>query len=181
MFDCIGEFSRPQERIEKSAFFVVYYFERRRYNILIINIIIIFKKYFFMSKHLHFHEIEAGADNSRAMEPETIQKNGASPKSHTSRGNFLIKACFVVLLAGITLLFINSCTSISAQSSGSKSERWEYKVYYYRVYSSLSDENMRKELNVKLNEFGAESWELVSSGTSNAGSLDYFIFKRRLP
>ena len=40
-----------------------------------------------MSKNLNFHEIEAGADNSRAMEPETISKNGASPKSHRSRGN----------------------------------------------------------------------------------------------
>jgi len=36
------------------------------------------------------YEIVAGADNSRAVEPETIQKNGASPKSHTSRRNFLM-------------------------------------------------------------------------------------------
>ena len=41
-----------------------------------------------MSDNLYFHEIVAGADGSRAMESETIQKNGASPKSHTSRGNF---------------------------------------------------------------------------------------------
>ena len=34
-----------------------------------------------MSKNLNFYEIVAGADNSRAMEPETIQKNEASPKS----------------------------------------------------------------------------------------------------
>ena len=137
-----------------------------------------------MSKHLHFYEIVAGADNSRAMESETIQKNGASPKSLMSRENFLIKTCFVILLAGITLLFINSCTSISAQSPGSKSEKWEYKVYYYRNGGSLYGENEQKELNVKLNEFGAESWEIVSSGTSGNstyGYLDLFIFKRRLP
>ena len=30
------------------------------------------------------------ANNSEAMETETIQKNGASLKSHTSRGNNLI-------------------------------------------------------------------------------------------
>ena len=40
-----------------------------------------------MSKHLHFYEIEAGADNSRAMESRDHFKNGASPKSHMSRGN----------------------------------------------------------------------------------------------
>ena len=44
----------------------------------------------FMSNNLNFHEIVAGADNSRAMEAETIQKNGASPKSQTSRGNITI-------------------------------------------------------------------------------------------
>jgi len=30
------------------------------------------------------------------MDPETILKNGASPKSQMSRGNFLRKACFVL-------------------------------------------------------------------------------------
>ena len=54
-----------------------------------------------MSKHLHFYEIEAGADNSRAMESETIQKNGASPKSLMSRGNFLRKVCLGLLAASI--------------------------------------------------------------------------------
>ena len=53
-----------------------------------------------MSKHLHFYEIVAGADNSRAMESETIQKNGASPKSHTSRGNLIYLMTVVLLLIG---------------------------------------------------------------------------------
>jgi len=39
-----------------------------------------------MSNNLNFYEIVAGADHSRAMETETIQKNEASPKSHTSTG-----------------------------------------------------------------------------------------------
>ncbi|MDR0560441.1 MAG: hypothetical protein LBG92_09730 [Prevotellaceae bacterium] len=32
------------------------------------------------------------AHNSGAMETETIQKNGARPKSQTSRGNFGVKS-----------------------------------------------------------------------------------------
>jgi len=57
-----------------------------------------------MSKHLHFHEIVAGADNSRAMESETILKNEASPKSHTSRGNIQQR---------IFLFFAFVCVSIA--------------------------------------------------------------------
>jgi len=54
-----------------------------------------------MRKNLNFYEIEAGADNSRAMETETIQKNGASPKSHTSRWNLIkILPFFVILYFG---------------------------------------------------------------------------------
>jgi uncharacterized protein (TIGR02145 family) len=44
----------------------------------------------------------------RAMETETIQKNGASPKSHTSRGkfsNFIRKLFFILLL----LILFNAC------------------------------------------------------------------------
>jgi len=55
-----------------------------------------------MSKHLHFYEIVAGADNSRAMESDTIQKNGASPKSHTSRGNFLKLVVLLFVLCAAT-------------------------------------------------------------------------------
>jgi len=54
-----------------------------------------------MRKNLNFYEIVAGADNSRAMETETIQKNGASPKSHTSRWNLIkIFPFFVILYFG---------------------------------------------------------------------------------
>jgi len=42
---------------------------------------------------------------SGAMEAETIS-NGRNPKSHTSRGNFFIKACFALLAMG---LFFSSC------------------------------------------------------------------------
>jgi len=35
----------------------------------------------------------------RVMEPETISKNGASSKSQTSRGNFLIKSAIIFIMA----------------------------------------------------------------------------------
>ena len=44
-------------------------------------------------------------NSNSKMETETIQKNGASLKSHTSRGNFLRKVCFALLIAGIGLCF----------------------------------------------------------------------------
>jgi len=50
-----------------------------------------------MSKHLHFYEIVAGADDGRAMESgdhsrllSVAEINGASPKSQTGRGNSLM-------------------------------------------------------------------------------------------
>ena len=57
-----------------------------------------------MSENLHFHEIEAGADNSRAMETDTIQKNGASPKSLMSRWKFPF-----TLLILIAIIFFSAC------------------------------------------------------------------------
>ena len=117
---------------------------------------------------------------SRVMEPETISKNGASSKSQTSRGNFLKKACFGLLTAGIIFFSVNAYTGDSAQSSGSntQSERWEYKMLeldnvYKRKFPS-------KE--AALNDLGAEGWELVS--VTQTGSSHYqclYIFKRRLP
>ena len=44
----------------------------------------------------------------RVMEPETIDKNGASSKSHTSRANFFKKVCFALLL-------VTSYFSVNAQ------------------------------------------------------------------
>ena len=38
--------------------------------------------------------------SSQAMESETIKKNEASPKSHTSRRNLFIKVCFAFLVMG---------------------------------------------------------------------------------
>jgi hypothetical protein len=49
-----------------------------------------------------FKKIEnsvAGANSCCAMEPETISKNGASLKSHTSRVLFCLSVCIILLLA----------------------------------------------------------------------------------
>jgi len=51
-----------------------------------------------------FKTSEAAANHGGAMEPETISKNGASLKSHTSRGNFKY-----VMLAALLLVF-SSCS-----------------------------------------------------------------------
>ena len=72
-----------------------------------------------MSKNLHFYEIVAGADNSRAMEADTIQKNGASPKSHTSRGNFFKSAVHFAAKGQILILAVLGtimCSNLFAQT-----------------------------------------------------------------
>ena len=40
------------------------------------------------------------------MEPETISKNGTNPKSQTSRGHILRKACYAVIIAVLSLTFM---------------------------------------------------------------------------
>ena len=47
-----------------------------------------------------------------AMEAETISKNAARLKSHTSRGNFYSKCGIVIVIViGLIMLFINSCVT----------------------------------------------------------------------
>ena len=50
--------------------------------------------------------------NSGAMETDTISQNGRSSKSQMSRGNFLLKACFGLLLVSI----FSGCASIVTKS-----------------------------------------------------------------
>jgi hypothetical protein len=45
-----------------------------------------------------FKQKVADANNCNAMERETISKNRACPKSHTSKGNFMLKPLLFVLL-----------------------------------------------------------------------------------
>jgi hypothetical protein len=63
----------------------------------------------------------AAAIQRGAMETETIQKNGASLKSLMSRENFLKKACFTLLAAGVIFLFATACSSTNANSSSTVS------------------------------------------------------------
>jgi len=137
-----------------------------------------------MSK-MNFYEIVAGADNSRAMDPDTIQKNGASLKSLMSKINNFGKMCFALLAASIILFSINSCTNANVQSSNSKSEQWEYKVVggneWFRRDRYIVE---RKYESVKeeLDSLGKEGWELVSVyGDLFFYEETMFTFKRRLP
>ncbi|MCL2041918.1 MAG: Ig-like domain-containing protein [Bacteroidales bacterium] len=56
-----------------------------------------------MSTHINVHETVAGVGNSRAMESETIQKNGVSPKNHRSRGNFTILKYALLFIACLVI------------------------------------------------------------------------------
>ena len=85
------------------------------------------------------------------------------------------------VIAFITVIGL-STTSCSGGGGGLGTAKWEYKVYYndnYRLYY----EKAQEEFTIKLNELGAEGWELVSSGSSgrsNYTESDVFIFKRKL-
>ena len=56
-----------------------------------------------------FKSREAAVSQNRAMEPETILKNGASSKSQTSREKFL-RRCFSILALVVLFFFINACS-----------------------------------------------------------------------
>jgi len=57
-----------------------------------------------MSNNLYFNEIVAGAGDGRAMETETIQKNGAGLKNRMGRGNFIVflVATIIAVMTGLT-------------------------------------------------------------------------------
>jgi len=61
----------------------------------------------------------ANTNTNRVMEPETISKNGASLKSQTSRGNFIL---FAVLAIIAGLLTFNSCAEEEQQQEPAKLE-----------------------------------------------------------
>ena len=129
----------------------------------------------------------AVANFSGAMVAETISKHGRSSKSHKSRGNIIRKACFALLTASIIVLSINSCTGIN-QSSGSKSERWEYTVLHFNhnsKYRTLGYQNNWFDGGEEMiQRLGQEGWELVSVGSTGSGAdsfNDRLYFKRRLP
>ena len=59
----------------------------------------------------------AAATQSRAMEPETISKNRASLKSHTSRRNSLRKTYSALFFAIIATFVLSSCSSLQRTTS----------------------------------------------------------------
>ena len=62
-----------------------------------------------------FKTSEAAANHGGAMEPEAISKNGASLKSHTSRGNQKYLRVTVILMTAV--FFFSSCASIVSKSA----------------------------------------------------------------
>ena len=98
---------------------------------------------------------------SGVMEAETISKNGASSKSHTSRGNILRKTSFALFAIGLMIcgLLFTSCGSRGGSSgSGSPSSAVKNALNAYlkkdaetvfKYYYNLSDyqkESLRQEL-----------------------------------
>ena len=70
-----------------------------------------------MKKFSFFSGVMEAVNHSKnsAMEADTISKHGRISKSHTSRGNFLSKACFV-LLAGF--IVFNGCDKDNNDNGG---------------------------------------------------------------
>jgi len=70
-------------------------------------------------------------------------------------------------------------TSCGGSVGGFSNAKWEYKVFDHNT-----GEGSFEELNKKLNELGAEGWELVSSGTCKISggyhSSNVLYLKRKL-
>ncbi|MDR2384159.1 MAG: hypothetical protein LBD80_00655 [Tannerella sp.] len=130
-----------------------------------------------------FQEIRKNSsvdESFNTMEPETIQKNGASPKSHTSRRNFralfFLSALLVLLAGGFTFFSCNDedgnsdgeITSLSAPSNVSASQSGSFVsiswnnvsgATYYEIYrSSSSGPNSSYEKISDGEENYAEDW-----------------------
>jgi len=122
----------------------------------------------------------AVANHGEAMGAETISKNGECLQNQRSRGNFLRKVCFGLLVATIVALGmgLSACGNTNAQqrSSANAPERWEYMVI---ANSPDADDWTRNELTQELNKLGTQGWELVSFG-GRPNSSHQYIFKRRL-
>jgi hypothetical protein len=122
--------------------------------------------------------VTAVANQSGAMEADTISKNGRSLKSHTSRGN--ISICMLVLLFVISFgVGLSACTESRAQSGSNTkvSVRWEYKILQEGYYTNDKNGN---ELEPLFNELGQDGWEYTGSiGSPNGPRAHHF--KRRLP
>ena len=128
-----------------------------------------------MSKHLHFYEIVAGADNSRAMESETIQKNGASPKSHMSRGNFGRKICLTLFASSVMIcgLLFTGCsgggTPSSVVSKAMEALIKKDAETVFKYYYNLSD-YQKKELRDGLSR--DSDYDLVKFGIQDERIFD---------
>ena len=117
-----------------------------------------------MSNNLNFYEIVAGADNSRAMESETIQKNGAGPKSHTSRGNFL-KPKKLLMLAFVMLLSVAGAWAQHVDGGTTGPLTWELTGTGNNLTLTISGEGAMPdyEWNSEWNNYSAPWYSYRSS------------------
>ena len=115
----------------------------------------------------------AAANQSGAMEAETISKNGRSLKSLMSKVNILkfVLALFVVVSLGVGL---SACDNATSQSSNSNaSVRWEYKV--------VDIGGLYEQREAAFNELGKDGWEYIGFSSTGNGYSNGQVFKRRLP
>jgi hypothetical protein len=122
----------------------------------------------------------ASANSCVAMETETIQKNGASPKSHTSRRNFLFRG--LLLLMALCVGF-SSCSKDDEGGDGSIVGLWTF--VNITVDAQHPDNDMVEEAKGKLAlgslflirstiEFKADkSWIFSVMGQSTGGTYSH--------
>jgi len=138
-----------------------------------------------MSRLSVFTAETAMANCSEATRADTINKR--SMKNLMSRGNFLGKVFFGLLVSTIVLsigMGFSSCTKVDAQnpnnSNGQQSgnsnapERWEYKM----IRLSGSEKSLEENTNT-VNNLGNDGWELVSAGHVGNSADFLFTFKRK--
>jgi len=80
-----------------------------------------------------------------------------------------------VIAIVLILIVILSTTACSSGNNGTESGRWEYSV----IPMWVSGRDDAEKAVGKLNELGAEGWELVSDSTNSSNHI--FVLKRKLP
>ena len=99
------------------------------------------------------------------------------------------RAFYSVLAAAILAVMVAACGGSGSVVSvgGSSNAKWEYMVFSQntgtsRAYVDETDKSYNDVLNQKLNELGAQGWELVSSSLQSGQYTDehIVILKRKL-
>ena len=94
-------------------------------------------------KRLIFKSSKAGANQSGAMEAETISKHGRNPKSQMSRGNIKIFALAVLIVAG--LFAVKSCKRDKDEGEGGVSREIIDLVNSVKVFTEAKEQELTIE------------------------------------